>query len=468
MVVMGAGVAGLAAALLLARDGHRVTLVERDDLLLGEPGDALRWPRSGIPHFLQPHAFIPRGRSELRRHFPDVLAALLRAGAHEVDTRPKLPGGAREDDEELQYLAVRRPVIEWALRQACFAEPGVVVVAPARVEGLVRERGRLVGVRVEGASIEADVVIDALGRRTPAPRWLRDAGVDVGMVSSDCHVVYYSRYYRVRRGFELPDGPWFLSPRGDLGYFGFATFPGDNGTFAALLAVPSRVPDWRALKDEAAFEAAVALIPQLRQWVDPDGVEPLTGVMPMAGLRNSLLLHDAAAMPAMPAVLPVGDAYGHTDPVLAHGLAFGLVHAAELAAALATHDDMADALPAYVDATAPALRERYELATELDAQRHRMWLGEPVDLAHRDGDHALFTMTAAGVAATVDPDVARAFLRRIGLLDGTAVLDADIALQRRIEGIFADLVTRPRPPAGPPREEMLAAVARAVPAPAVG
>jgi 2-polyprenyl-6-methoxyphenol hydroxylase-like FAD-dependent oxidoreductase len=47
LVVLGAGVAGLAAALGLARDGHEVTLVERDGLGLGEPLDSIGWDRKG-------------------------------------------------------------------------------------------------------------------------------------------------------------------------------------------------------------------------------------------------------------------------------------------------------------------------------------------------------------------------------------------------------------------------------------
>jgi 2-polyprenyl-6-methoxyphenol hydroxylase-like FAD-dependent oxidoreductase len=455
VVVMGGGVTGLAAALLLARNGHRVTLIERDELGSGGAAQgATEWPRSGIPHFLQPHAFIPRGRSELRRHLPDVYAALLGAGAWDVDTRSKLNGPATDADEELQYLAVRRPVIEWALRQAVAAEPRVAIRAGARASGLLVDAGRIAGVRVDGAPVDADLVVDALGRRTPAHDWLAAHGISTGPPeSSACGVVYYSRYYRCRPGFSPPDGPWHLGPRGDLGYLAYATFPGDNGTFAALLAVPTGVPEWKVLHDAVAFEAAIALVPALASWANPHGVNPITPVMAMAGLRNSL----RAGSPAV-GLVAAGDAYGHTDPVLAHGLAFGLVHAAELARVVSENNDMADAVDEYVAATAPALRERYDFATALDEQRLRMWLGGDVDFAHHDGDYALFTIVAGGVAATTEAALARVFLRRIGLLDSTRVLDDDLALRRRIEAAFEEVAKAPRPRPSPTRAEMIAAV----------
>jgi hypothetical protein len=261
------------------------------------------------------------------------------------------------------------------------------------------------------------------------------------------------------QSFDLPDGPWFLSPRGDLGYLGYATFPGDNRTFAAVLAVPTSVPQWRMFKDAVAFEAAVARIPALRQWVDPAGVDPITDVLPMAGLRNTIQSYDATSAVGL---VPIGDAFCHTDPVLAHGIAFALIHAAELVAALREHNDRAGAFTAYAAATTPALRERYDYATALDEQRHRMWVGKPVDFARRAGDYALFSMVAAGAAATIDPDVFPVFVRRIGLLDSTAVLDSDIDLQYRIEVLFRQVLASPPPPAGPPHEEMLAATTAAV------
>lgn len=456
VLVLGGGVAGLSAGLMLARDGHRVTLVERDDLEVGDPLQSPDWERRGIPHFLQPHAFIPRGRSEMLRHLPDVHAELLDAGAWTVDLCRKLPGGnLQPGDEELRYLGVRRPLIEWGLRRAAFRQDGMTLRGRSRVGGLRVEGGRVTGVEVDGDVLAADLVVDAMGRRTPTIGWLAADGVDAPEpTTSDCGVVYYCRYYRLRPGADLPDGPWPLSPRGDLGYLAFSTFPGDNGTFAAVLAVPNGTTSWRPFKDATTFEAAIARIPALHAWADPAGVEPITDVLAMAGLRNSL--RDATGAVAA-GLLPVGDALGHSDPVLAHGLSFSLIHAAALTTALRC-DDVTEAGSRYLDDVMPLLRERYEMATALDEQRHRMWCGGEVDFAHRDGDYVLFTTVAGGATVTTDPDIFRMVLRRITLLDSTAVLDGDVAMQQRIEDAFAQLMSMPRPAAGPDREQMLSLV----------
>jgi len=449
--------AGLTAALLLARDGHRVTLIERDALDPGEPLKAPAWERKGIPHFLQPHAFVPRGCAELKEHLPDVRDYLLAAGANEVEVWRKLPGPIEPADDDLAYLGVRRPLIEWGLRRAVVADARIQRLANVRVTGLELSGRSVVAVRLDGRLLDADLVVDALGRRSPVFSWIAAAVGEAEQPpeTSDCGVIYYSRYYQQRSGFELPDGRWLLSPRGDLGYLGFASFPGDNGTFAELLAVPTGVGDWSALKDPAVFEAAVALIPLLRLWNEPEGVDPITDVMSMAGLRNSIRHFDPTWVSGF---VPVGDARCHTDPVLALGLSFALIHAVELVRSLREHDDARDCLDSFAVATEPAIRERFALATELDEQRHRGWTGGRVEPRRRDGDYALFSTVAAGAAAFVDPDVFRAFVRRIGLLDSTAVLDGDVELQRRIERILSESTP---PPADPSRGAMLDAMSRA-------
>jgi 2-polyprenyl-6-methoxyphenol hydroxylase-like FAD-dependent oxidoreductase len=451
VAVLGAGTAGLSAALALAREGHRVTVVERDPVGASSPQDAFAWERRGIPHFLQPHAFIPRGRKEMIEHFRDVYDELIRSGAYDVDLRPKLPGTPGPGDEDLQYLGVRRPLIEWALRRAVLAQPGVEVLAGAHVRGVRLERNRLTAISVDGRPIDVDFAVDAMGRRSAMRGWLAELGSQPrSQESSECGVIYYSRYYQVRPGLELPDGPWLLSPRGDLGYMAYSSFPGDNGTFAAVLAVPTGVPEMKIFKDERAFEAAIARIPILRMWVDHELVDPITPVLPMGGLQNTINCYDETTPLGL---FPIADAFCHTDPVLALGLSFSLIHGVQIARALHEHEDLRDAFAAYTAATMPTLRERYDFATALDDQRHRMWTGHSVDFAHRTGDYALFSTVAAGVAAMLDPEVFRVFARRIGLLDSTRALDDDVALQERIEKIFS---VKPRPPQGPTRDEMLA------------
>src|SRR4029077_3442137 len=94
IVVVGAGVAGLGTALATSRQGHRVTLIERDATPL--PPDAkgaFEWDRRGAPQVRHSHALLARLRNLLRDHYPDVLAALLDAGATEMDFIEMLPEG---------------------------------------------------------------------------------------------------------------------------------------------------------------------------------------------------------------------------------------------------------------------------------------------------------------------------------------------------------------------------------------
>src|SRR3954447_21594376 len=60
VAVIGGGMAGLGTALALARDDHKVTILERDDTPMPDsPDDAFdHWERRGAPQVRHSHAFL--------------------------------------------------------------------------------------------------------------------------------------------------------------------------------------------------------------------------------------------------------------------------------------------------------------------------------------------------------------------------------------------------------------------------
>jgi 2-polyprenyl-6-methoxyphenol hydroxylase-like FAD-dependent oxidoreductase len=183
IVVAGGGMAGLGTALACARDGHHVTILERDATPMPETADAaFEWQRRGAPQVRHSHAFLARMRNLLRDRAPDVLESLFAAGATEIPFAADLPltltdRSARPGDEDLVALACRRTTFEWVLRRAVLAQAGVELRDGVRVDAVDFVAGdppRVTGV----GGIAADLVIDARGPRSTSDPWLDATGAD--------------------------------------------------------------------------------------------------------------------------------------------------------------------------------------------------------------------------------------------------------------------------------------------------
>ena len=120
IVVVGGGLVGMAAAMMLAQDGAEVIVLERDDEAVpGSPGDAWQdWDRRGIAQFRQPHFLQAGGSHVLGATLPEVAEALRESDAARFDPMAMLPPfiedrAPRAGDERFTTTA-RRPVIEYA------------------------------------------------------------------------------------------------------------------------------------------------------------------------------------------------------------------------------------------------------------------------------------------------------------------------------------------------------------------
>lgn len=461
VAIAGGGIAGLTAGLLLARGGHHVDLFETDAAPPPEPAAEafLNWDRRGVGQCRMPHQFLARIRQTLQASAPDVLEGVLAAGATENEVFRKIPGGTwLPEDEALVSILVRRPVFEAVLRHGAL-HAGVLIHAGVRVAGILLADGATRGVRTTSGDVEADLVVDATGRRTPVARWLSDHGMPAPEEEhSDCAVVYYCRHYQLRPGVEYPDTVSPTGgPLGDLGSLRFNLMRGDNRTHTILLGATSSDRGFRELRHAAAFEAALRLVPPLLPYLEPGFAMPITDVLAMGDLQNVRRRYMRDDMALVPGLVGIGDSYCHTDPLFGWGASFAVAHGAALAEAVAHADRPADINQLVEAAIGPEADAAYRASTEEDHARDREWRGisvEPDPITEK----GTFIRKVVAPCVPFDPIIFRALFRRVMLLDPPEQIYTDREVQQRALALAPKLAEMPRPFAAPTRDELGAAI----------
>jgi len=458
IVVVGGGIAGLGTALACARNGHEVTIVERDDTPMpADAHEAFAWQRTGAPQVRHSHAFLARLRNLLRDRAPDVLDALLAAGATEISFTSNLPETLsdrepRPGDDELVAIACRRTTFEFVLRRLVLAERGVDLRHGVAAKALAAEQGAIP--RVTGVDgLTADLVVDARGPRSSSDEWL--AAVGARPVTEELHesgIVYFSRFYHSTGAVDTE----YVGPvAADLGHLKYAIFLGDNDTFSITFAVENTDEELRRkLLHVDAFETAARSIGALAPWRAEGVAEAITDVHVMAGLRNrSRPLVDETG-PLVHGLVAVGDASVCTNRLYGRGCSFAFVHAFGLADAL-NEDSDADALARNFAAfTERELYPWFRSAVMQDAQAHAL----PDDTPAEDPRAFMQSVLREGLlpAMQTSPVVFRAFLRWFNLLVTPEALMTDPAVVGDVMNAYNDRANHPAPPVlGPDRDELL-------------
>jgi flavin-dependent dehydrogenase len=414
-VVLGAGVAGLLAARVIAEHFAQVTVLERDAF----EGPA---PRRGVPQGRHLHGLMEGGRAIIEELFPGITAAAVDAGAPTtevlVGSRWYLSGlRAAPTATGLTTLLASRPLLESLMRDRVTARPGVSVRQGTVAEGLIggERPGAIAGVRVrsadaESGSVAADLVVDATGRGSRAAEWLERAGLPVPeTLRVDVDLGYASRTYKYR--------PEHLG--GDRGVV-VSTMPGSRGG-GAITVEGGR---WHVTlggmlgdhppTDHAGFEsfAATLPVPDIHQLIV--NAEPLDDPVPHR-FTGSWRRYFERLADHPEGFLVLGDALCSFNPLYAQGMTVAAQQAMALRACLG---EGRDGLPRrFYTRAAPLIDVAWQMSTNADLNHPGV-----------DGKRTLrMRLTNAyvqrcHVAAHADPAVARTFMRVANLVDPAAVL----------------------------------------------
>lgn len=468
VVIVGAGVVGLGAGLLLCGDGHEVAVLERD---VGAPPAGAEeiwgtWQRRGVSQFRLPHFFLARYRGLLDAELPEVTKALVAAGAVRrnpvLDAPEALRGSAREEDGGFGCISGRRCVVEAAVASVAGRAPDLEIRRGTAVAGLISGPSagggvpHVAGVRLgTGEEITADLVVDMTGRRSPLPRWLAAIGARPPHDElDDCGFVYYGRHFRSASG-GIPPALGGLVMH--LGTISALTLPADNGTWSVTLVTSAKDKALRVLHDPVVWEKAVRSLPLVAHWLDGQPIDDR--VMAMAGIEDRHRNLMVGGAPVATGVVAVGDAWACSNPTAGRGASIGMLQAVLLRDTIAATglDDPWQFACSFHHATAEMVEPWYR--DTLAADRHRL---AEIDALigggeYRPGDPGWEIGQAFANAAFKDPDCLRGFVSVAMVLSRAADVTARPGLLDKVIALGAGWRDEPIP--APDRAELLSIVA---------
>jgi 2-polyprenyl-6-methoxyphenol hydroxylase-like FAD-dependent oxidoreductase len=292
VVIVGASLAGCAAAIGLGRAGNRVAVVEKQP-------DPNAYKRT-CSHFIQ-----ASGVPTLERL--DLLEPMEAAGAQRPRVHIWCPWGWIESPPERAPRGVnlRREILDPMVRSAAAETPGVEMLLGWTAERLLREGDAFTGLAVrspegEEREIRAQLTVGADGRDS---RIAELSGVPVKTYPNERFA--YGAYFEGGAPVHSPDATaWFLNPQW------CAAFPTDGDlTFYAAMPTKRRLPEFKRDPGSALvrFLSDVPDAPPIREG---RMVGPVMGKIDMTNRMRK---------PVAPGLALIGDAALATDPLFGVG-----------------------------------------------------------------------------------------------------------------------------------------------------
>jgi 2-polyprenyl-6-methoxyphenol hydroxylase-like FAD-dependent oxidoreductase len=405
VIVVGARCAGAPTAMLLARNGYRVLLLDKATF----PSDTVS------SHIIHPPGVAALSRWNLLERLRETGCPPLNEYA--LDVGPFTISGPLRPSQGISYgLCPRRTVLDELLVEAA-VEAGAELRERFAVDELVIERGEVTGIRGrargggDAVTERARVVIGADGMRSFIAR-------AVGAPQYNERPTITAGYYAYWSGLPSAGFEAHLVPRR-----AFAIAPTNDDLAISVIAWPRS--EFQATRSdvEGLFMRAVELVPGLgERFRRAKRVSRFVGTPDLPNFFRK---------PYGPGWVLVGDAGYHKDPITAQGISDAFRDAEAMAEALdevyAGRDAFENALKRYQDARDEAALPMFEFTCQFAS------LEEPPPpemqqlLAAIHGNQEAmggFVSTLAGVVSPVEffapENVARIMARADSRLDAAA------------------------------------------------
>jgi flavin-dependent dehydrogenase len=343
-VVIGGSIAGLTAARVLTNHFDTVTVIER-----GEFADGIDFPK-GSPQASHPHILLLRGQHILEELFPGFGQDLMAGGASKLnfgrDIEMRSPNGWLPHYEtDMEATASSRRLLDHTVYERLSENPKVIFKANCQVAAICTDddNERVIGVQVHNRAngrvedIPAELVVDASGRSSKAPEWLRQNGFQPPEEQTvNAFPGYATRIYEIPEEFADDWKVLYIMPNPPHVTRGAIILPMEgNRWHVSLIGMNRDYPP----TDEAGFlEFARSLVsPKIY-----DGIKNAKAVTPISGYRraaNRMRRYDRMEK-YLEGFLALGDAVYALNPVYGQGMTLAAIASQLLDKNLAEHAEM--------------------------------------------------------------------------------------------------------------------------------
>lgn len=327
-IVIGGSIAGLLSARVLADRFASVTIVETDKL------PSLPSARIGVPQSVQPHILFTKGYRILGELFPEIEEKLRAGGALSVDWTREFHHFSRmgwnatsQSSSDLVSVSCSRPLLEWSIRQQLTNYANVHFLDGHQVTGLLLHpwEPRITGVSLRSIDntqqLAASLVVDASGRRSQAPNWLRECGFTPPPETIiNPFLGYATRRYKQPEGFKSDWKVMLISqspPKGTrLGYLAKI----EGGEWIATLGGYGR--DFPPISDRGFLDFAHSL-PSSAFYEAIKNAEPTSRIYAHRATNNRLRHYEKIKLPS--GFVCLGDAVCALCPVYGQGMTISAI-----------------------------------------------------------------------------------------------------------------------------------------------